>query len=43
MQLVIVAAQIVLLPLELDARAYELRKVHTIRGNNLEIIEGGNF
>ena len=33
---VTVAAQIVLLPVELDARALELRKVHTTCGNRLE-------
>ena len=42
MQLVIVAAQIGLIPVERNVRALELRKVHTTCGNNLESIWGGN-
>ena len=41
-EFVTVAAQIALLPVELNARELEPRKVHTTRGNKLEIIWGGN-
>ena len=42
MLFVTVSAQIVLLTVELNARALEPRKAHTTCGNNLENIQGDN-